>query len=52
MVVLVSSLTILAYFYGWYSIFAPFWIVIFFLINNILVKYANPLYMKKIRLND
>lgn len=51
-VVLASSLTILAYFYGWYSIFAPFWIIVFFLLNNILVKFANPLYMRKIRLND
>ena len=51
-VVLISSLGILAYYFGWYFILAPFWIVFFFLLNNIIIKIANPLYMRKIRLND
>lgn len=52
MIILVAGLSILAYYYGIYFLFAPFWIAVLILLNSILSNMTKPYLVRKSKLTD
>lgn len=52
LIVLIPTISILAYFYGWHFLFAPFWIICLVLIQSFIGQLIKRLSMRLAKLND
>lgn len=52
LIIIFVSLFILYSYYGLYFLFAPFWIIILVIINNIIMNYAKHFTIARAKLND
>ena len=51
-ILILVSLFILFYYYGVYFLFAPLWIIILMIINNVIVNYAKQFTIARAKYND
>lgn len=52
LIVLIPNISILAYYYGWYFLFAPFWIILLVIIQTFIGSLTKKLVIKRAKYND